>query len=151
LSVGGRQHQVHLIKAPNDRDGKKLAEARLVEELAARQLVPKPEGGVKAPGWLTVAHVLRGFLKHSRYEHEKATADWYEDLLEPFTPRSGKLRYSRLRKRHVRAWLRELGYNATSANKAVGALKRAFNWAVEEEHIPRSPVAHVRKPKALTR
>jgi integrase len=33
----------------------------------------------------------------------------------------------------------------------VGAVKRAFNWAVEEEHIPKNPIAHVRKPRALTR
>lgn len=58
---------------------------------------------------------------------------------------------SQLRKKHVKRWLHARGYNPTTANKALGAVKRAFNWAVEEEHIPKNPIAHVRKPKALTR
>jgi hypothetical protein len=45
----------------------------------------------------------------------------------------------------------EKEYNPTSASKAIGALKRAFNWAVEEEHLPRNLIAHVRKPKSLVR
>jgi integrase len=63
----------------------------------------------------------------------------------------GKLRIARLRKKHVRAWVKAKGYNPTSASKAIGALMRAFNWAVEEEHIPRNPIAHVKTRKALTR
>jgi integrase/recombinase XerC len=101
--------------------------------------------------WLTVGHVLRGFLRHSREEHTQATAAWHGYILDPFLNTWGRMRVSRLRKKHVKAWVKAKGYNPTSAAKAIGVLKRAFNWAVEEEHIPRNPIAHVRKPKPLAR
>lgn len=154
VKEAGSYHQLKLVKAPNTRDGKLLAEAQLVQELAARQhAADTAEAGadVGSVGWVTVAHVVAAFLKHSSAEHEPPTARWYRDLLLPFRDRFGKLRVTRLRKKHVRAWVEAKGYNPTSANKAIGALKRAFNWAVEEEHIPKNPVAHVRKPKVLTR
>jgi len=95
--------------------------------------------------------VVNAFLKHSVEEHAPETAAWHRNLLSPFVERFGKVRVSKLKKAHVKAWITAKGYNPTSANKAIGALKRAFNWAVEEEHIPRNPIAHVRKPKALVR
>lgn len=147
----GKQKQLQLLNAPNTRDGKKLAESQLVQELAARNYSPEPDDGVKEPRCLTVSHVFKGFLKHSREEHSPETAAWYEDLLRNFEKLCGKLRYTRLRKRHVRAWLKKSGYNPTSQNKALGAAKRAFNWAVEEELILKNPIAHVRKPRPLTR
>jgi integrase/recombinase XerC len=128
------------------------AEDQLVKELAARGY--SQEKAAEEPSlqsWLTVGHVLRGFLRHSKQEHAKETADWHGYLLEPFLKTWGRLRVSGLRKKHVQAWVKAKGYNPTSAAKAIGVLKRAFNWAVEEEHIPRNPIAHVRKPKPLSR
>lgn len=149
---GGRQKQIPLIKAPNDPHGRKLAEDQLVRELAARNYsIEKESQTDPVPTWATAGHVIRAFLKHSCGEHAEETATWYRHLLSPFVDLYGKLRVTRLRKRHVRAWIKSKGYNPTSASKAIGALKRAFNWAVEEEHIPRNPVAHVRKPKSLVR
>jgi integrase len=145
----GARQQLPLVKAPNDRAGKKLAEEQLVRELALHDHLE--DSSDKAPAWATVGHVVTAFLRHSEEDHEAVTARWYRDLLLPFREMWGKLRVTRLRKKHVRAWLKAKGYNPTSANKAVGAVKRAFNWAVEEEHIPKNPVAHLRKPKALTR
>lgn len=84
-------------------------------------------------------------------DHSPDTATWYEDLLRPFADTFGKVRVSRLRKRRVRALSKAKAYNPTSQNRAVGALKRAFNWAVEEEHIPGNPIAHVRKAKSPVR
>ena len=148
IKEGGTYRQFKLVKAPNDKDGRKLAEAQLIQELAAKQ---PAEDGDPAPGCMTVAHVLNAFLKHSQGEHEPATARWYADLITPFRDLWGKLRVTQLRKKHVKRWLEAKGYNPTSANRALGAVKRAFNWAVEEEHISKNPIAHVRKPKALTR
>lgn len=95
--------------------------------------------------------MIRAFLKHSLEAHAPDTAVWHRNLLTPFAAMHGKVRIARLRKKHVRSWLAAKGYNPTSANRAVGALKRAFNWAVEEEHIQKNPLAHVRKPKSLVR
>lgn len=152
LREDGRYDQLRLVKAPNTRDGRKQAEDQLLKELAAREYSQeKAAADPLAPSWVTVSHVLDGFIEHSRREHEPPTARWYRDLLTPFKEMWGKLRVTRLRKKHVKKWLEVKGYNPTSANKALGAVKRAFNWAVEEEHIPKNPIAHVRKPKALTR
>lgn len=149
---GGRQKQIRLVTAPNDRDGRKLAEDQLLKELAARDYTPSKEASAEpVPAWATVAHVVNAFLAFSRGEHSADTAAWHKTLLTPFVERFGKLRVARLRKKHVRAWVQAKGYNPTSANKAIGVLKRAFNWAVEEEHIPRNPVAHVKKPKPVSR
>jgi integrase len=149
ITNGGRQQQIRLISAPNNRDGKQLAEKQLIQELAARNV--EHDDGVKAPGWATVSHVLQAFLKHSREEHDPETAAWHERLLRLFQSLYGKVRYTRIRKKHVRVWLKKSGYNPTSQNKALGVLKRAFNWAVEEELIPKNPIAHVKKPRPLVR
>jgi integrase len=149
---GGRQKQIRLVNAPDDKHGKKLAEDQLLRELAACDYSAAKESEQEAvPSWATVGHVVAAFLTFSRSEHSAETAAWHTTLLTPFVERFGKLRVARLRKKHVRAWVTAKGYNPTSANKAIGVLKRAFNWAVEEEHIPRNPVAHVKKPKPLSR
>jgi integrase len=100
---------------------------------------------------MLVSHVIDGFLKHSQEAHEPKSYRWYTCLLGTFTPTYGKLRVTQLAKKHVLAWIKARGYNPTSQNRAIGALKRAFQWAVEEEHIPRNPIGHMRKPKSLMR
>lgn len=143
---GGRQRQMRLLSGPKDRAHKQLAKQKLLDELKSRPDQPK-----HAPGWLTVRGVLKGFVRHSRKAHEPATAVWHSNLLGGFTSLFGRLPVSQLSRKHVLRWIRKSGYNPTSANRAIGALKRAFNWAVEEEYILKNPVAHVRKPKSLTR
>lgn len=150
ISEGGSRRQVKLVKGSNDKETKAAAEHQGVQELAARQHAPS-QGEEPVPPWASAEHVICAFLKHCRVDHEVSTARWYSDLLLPFVAMFGKIRITRLKKKHVKAWITAKGFNPTSANKAVGALKRAFNWAVEEEHIPRNPIAHVRKPKALVR
>jgi integrase len=148
IRENGGQKQIRLLEAPDTAEGKKLAEKELIRELADRDI---SEDGIKAPGWMTISHILQGFFKHSRQEHTPETAAWYKTVLTPFETMWGELPYRRLRRKHVKTWLGKTGYNPTSQNKALGGLKRAFNWAVEEELIPKNPIAHVRKPKALTR
>lgn len=144
----GRRRQVLLVKAPNGREGKKLAEQQLMEELSAKK---HQEDIPNIPTWMLVSHVLDGFLQHSREQHDQLTYDWYKNFLDSFKAKWGKLRISLLKKSHIAEWLNAKGYNPTSQNRAISAIKRAFNWAVEEEHISKSPVAHIRKPKALVR
>jgi integrase len=152
LREGGVRKQIKLLKAPDSRDGRKLAEDHLVRELGDRDYSQaKAAHDPAVAPWITVGHVLRGFVRHSRADHSADTADWHQRLLEPFITTWGNVRVGRLRKQHVQAWVKAKKYNPTSAAKAIGVLKRAFNWAVEEEHIPRNPVAHVRKPRPLTR
>src|SRR6476646_4240489 len=89
---GGRQKQIRLLNAPNDRHGRKLAEDQLLKELAARDYSASKEASAEpVPSWATVAHVINAFLKHSRGEHAAETAEWYKHLLTPFVERFGKL------------------------------------------------------------
>jgi site-specific recombinase XerD len=89
---------------------------------------------------------VSGFLAHSSKEHDADTAAWYQALLVPFRARLGKLPATRLRKKHVHGYAKKRYENPTSQNKVVGAIKRAFAWATEEDHIRKNPIAHVRKP-----
>ncbi|MBI2804476.1 MAG: site-specific integrase [Planctomycetes bacterium] len=139
--------QLKLIKGPKDKAHKKLAEEQLLKELKSR----KPTSKKAAPDWLVVNGVLRGFLRHSRKNHEPSTYRWYKDILKGFNRLYGRLRVTQLRRKHVTRWFEKSGYNPTSQNRALGALKRAFNWAVEEEYLVENPIAHVRKPKGLIR
>ena len=143
----GRQKQRKLLNGPNDKAHKKLAEQKLLDELK----VCPPSKKKSAPDWLTVHGVLKGFLQHSRKSHERSTFEWYRDILRGFNRVCGRLRVNQLRKKHVQRWFDKSNYNPTSQNRALGAVKRAFNWAVEEEYIPENPIGHVRKPKGLVR
>jgi integrase len=146
LKQQGRWQQIKLIQTPNTCDGRELA-----EKLAIKVLADLPEDTPSCPSWVTVAHVIDGFLRHSSREHEPRTYAWYKGFLDSFKQMWGNLRVALLRKQHITKWLREKAYNSTSQNKSIGAIKRAFNWAVEEEHIAKNPIAHVRKPQALVR
>lgn len=67
---GGRQKQIRLVNAPNDKHGRKLAEDQLLKELAARDYsIAKEAAADPVPAWATVAHVVNAFLAHSRGEH----------------------------------------------------------------------------------
>jgi hypothetical protein len=100
IRESGARKQLKLVKAPDTKDGKQLAEKQLIQELAVRN-IPKDDGdSISAPAWATVSHILKAFLKHSREEHEPETAAWHERLLRLFGTMYGNLRYSRLRRKH---------------------------------------------------
>lgn len=133
LKEGGARKQIKLVKAPDSRDGRRQVEDQLVRELAAldySQVKAAEEPSVAS--WVTIGHVLRGILRHSAAEHTPETAAWHRTLLTPFIETWGTLRLTRLRKMHVQAWVKARKYNPSSAAKAIGVLKRAINWAVEE-------------------
>ena len=125
----GVRKQYKLIKGPDDREHRKLAEKELIKVLADRA-DQEDDDTADPPAWLTVDHVVTGFLVHSRKEHGEDTYKWYKSMIEGFSERFGHLRIRQLRKKHVKSWAKRKGYNSTSQNKFIGAIKRAFNWAV---------------------
>jgi integrase len=148
VSEAGRQKQLKLHKGPDTPSERSKAEQQLILQLADR-LQSEPEA--PALHWVTVGHVVTGFLAHSARDHDTTTYEWYRRLIQGFGERYTGLKVNLLRKKHVVAYVKAKYTNPTSQNKCVGAIKRAFNWAVEEEHIPRNPVAHVRKPRCQAR
>jgi hypothetical protein len=118
---GGRQKQIRLVNAPNDRHSRKLAEDQLLKELAARDYSAAKESAAEpVPSWATVNDVIGAFLKHSRGEHAGEAADWYRNLLTPFGAMFGTLRVARLRTTHVRAWIKAKGYTLTGSSQFLG-------------------------------
>jgi hypothetical protein len=75
---------------------------------------------------MLVDHVLNAFLKHPKEDHDPDTYGWYKGFSDTFKPKYGKLRVTQLKKQHVVAWLKDRNFNPTSQNRAIGALKRAF-------------------------
>src|SRR5262249_25554374 len=61
------------------------------------------------------------------------------------------IKVSQLKKHHVKKWLNGRTYNSTSKNRVIGAVKRVFQYALEEEFISKNPIAHLKKPKVQTR
>jgi len=148
IKENGQQKQIRLLMAPNAREGRQKAEEIAIQELATRKIEPHIPA---VQSWITVNHILDGFLRHSHENHEPATHEWYEWFFSTFKPRFGDLRITQLKKHHIDAWVKSRSFGATTANRGIGAIKRAFAWAVEEEHIPRSPIEHVRKPHGKVR
>lgn len=73
----GNQWDIHiLLMAPNTREGRQKAEEIAVQELATRKIEPQIPS---VQSWITVNHILDGFLRHSR-----ATYEWYEWFFSTF-------------------------------------------------------------------
>ena len=142
----GRQKQLRLLRGPNDKETRRKAEEAAVRELATRPADSTPA----TAAWITVGHVLDGVLRHSKENHEPSTYEWYDYFFSTFT-RHRDLRIGLLKKQHIHEWLGSRKLSDTTANRGIGAIKRAFAWAVEEEHIPRSPIEHLRKPQGAVR
>jgi len=95
------------------------------------------------------------FLQQCKIECEPGTHRFYKMHLEAFlkTLEPG-LRVSRLKKHHVTQWMNQFCPPSRSDNtrrNCIRAIQRPFNWAVEEEIIPRSPIDKIKKPKATAR
>jgi integrase len=148
LKSFGVQKQIKLHHGPKNAAEREQAEELLIKKLADRFDANEP--AVTVPRWLTVGHVITGFLAFSAGEHTPKTAEWYAWMLEGFKSAFGKLPIMELRKRHVLGFAKHKYDNPTSQNKAVVVIKRAFAWDFEEECIPRNPIAHVRKPNKST-
>ncbi len=106
LKENGRRRQLLIVKAPGTREGRKLAEQKLIEELSTRK---HQEDSPSVPSRMLVGHVIDGFLKHSQEAHEPKSYRWYKCLLGTFTPTFGKRRVTQLAKKHVLAWIKARG------------------------------------------
>jgi integrase len=99
-----------------------------------------------------VDDLLDAFLEWVKVNRSEATYAQYRELLQSFN-RSlpATLRICDLKPYHISNWLDGQTWNSTTKNKAVGAVKRAFNWAVDQGHINLSPIARVKKPPVRNR
>lgn len=118
---------------------------RLYHEIMAKP----PEARVVAPVAPTlVVEVLDLFLDWTGRHKAARTYAWYRENIQRFFDRIPKdLTVADLKPFHVTRALDEFPHwSNNTKNDFIAALKRAFNWAADEELIDRSPVARVKKP-----
>ena len=106
----------------------------------------------------------RSSLTTARKRRAKATYQQYSVAILSFQnwlkEHAPKLRVSDLRRKHLMDWAGECfplardgqeGYARDTVRGMMAAVQRAFNWAVERDDIPYSPIAKVRKPGKVQR
>jgi integrase len=87
--------------------------------------------------------IIDEFLEWTKNNREASTYNWYLPILQSFSETIGNLKVSELKPYHVTRW--------QSGHHAIRCVQRAFNWAVRQGHIERSPVANMEKPTLIPR
>jgi integrase len=103
------------------------------------------------PGGTPVVTILDLFLDHSRENNKPRTFQWYREFLQSFTYKYPNLTVEELKPFHVTKWLSDHPDWKTARWGAITAIKRAFNWAVEQEILASSPIKKIKKPKMRAR
>src|SRR5207244_2043429 len=96
------------------------------------------------------------FLDHARDAVASRTMkprifEFYRGHLDDFCQYAGGLRLDDLEPAHLDRWLARHPDWKGSRRGAVAAVKRAFNWAVDEGKIEVSPVKRYKKPPPRSR
>jgi integrase len=102
----------------------------------------------------TVASIIGRFLAWSQLNSQPSTHGFYSRPLLSFCEAIGvNLKVRDLKPFHVTRWL-DARYKGKSSNyrrNAIRAVQRAFNWAVDEGYLEKSPVKGIKKPRATPR
>lgn len=98
----------------------------------------------------TVAEVLDAFLDWCKLHRASRTYDWYRRQLQlflNFLPRG--LHVEQMKPYHLQRWIdSHASWSSGGKRNACTAIKAAFNWAVRQGYIERSPIRHFQKPAA---
>jgi integrase len=131
-------------------NGRQTLLGRTEEEAQQRYDYLMGVAGIQSLG--RVDDLLDAFLEWADLNRSEATYAQYRELLQSFNRSLPvALRICDLKPFHITNWLDRQTWNTTTKNKAVGAVKRAFNWAIDQGHINLSPIARVRKPPVRKR
>jgi integrase len=103
------------------------------------------------PTRLKVTDLLRAFLQHSAANNAPQTFAWYQSFLANFDDLHGSLKPHQVTPQIVDAWLNSNKGWKGCRRGAVIALKRAFNWAAENNKIVKNPLRSYKKPPARSR
>lgn len=95
-----------------------------------------------------VASILDEFLEWVKRHKAPRTYAWYRENIQKFLDGIPKgLTVADLKPFHVTKSMERFPHWANNTkHDFIGAAKRAFNWAAEEELIERSPLARIKKP-----
>ena len=137
------------------RHGKQIplakGKANRAEAQAAYFRLMAADAEAPPPSLFAAAQVCDLFLDWSQKHNDRRTYDWYCSYLESFCTLWGAVPAADLKPFHVTRWVDEHPSWKSSRRCAITAVKRAFNWAVDEGLLPVNPLKKVRKPKAVAR
>jgi len=138
--------QIRLCQAPNrhDREGQRQAAEELTK-LAALQ-----ESAGDDP---IIAAMITQFMQWSKLYRRPKTIEWYWFVFQDLIDHLPVARVSELRPHHISTWIAAHGdtWGDNMRRGAIGAVKRLFNWAVEEGRIRENPIARMKRPPAKRR
>lgn len=140
------------------RQGSKRIQKKLVKGKENRQQaydlfnkMVAEEAELPPPTRLKVHDLLVAFLKHAAVSVKEKTFDWYKKFLVNFDDRYGSLKPHQVTGEIVTAWLNSNKRWKGARRGAVIALKRAFNWAYDNNKIAKNYLRTVKKPPAKAR
>ncbi|HVX10003.1 MAG TPA: site-specific integrase [Pirellulales bacterium] len=98
-----------------------------------------------------IGDLLGRFLEWTKLHRKPATFTWYAEYVNSFGQFVGSRPAAEIKPHHVTRWLDFHGWKDTTRCCAIRAIKRAFNWAVEEGYLDASPVRKVKRGKPKRR
>jgi integrase len=119
---------------------------RLWHEIMAKP--PEPDRPIAPGPDIHVIEILDAFLDWCQRNKAPRTYDWYRDFFRHFVSTlPSALKVTDLKAYHLtQAMDARQDWSNNTRNNFVTAVKRAFNWALDEELIERNPVGRVKKP-----
>lgn len=106
------------------------------------ELMAKPERAI-ATG--TVAELIEQFMDWTEVNRPKSY-EWYKKRIDKFYPIIAPLRISDIRPYHVQQELDKHEWSDAFKAGCVTAVKRVFNWSVDQGYIEHTPLRGLKKP-----
>lgn len=113
--------------------------------------------GGEVEGKERVGEIIHRFLNWVKANQAPLTWDFYKGFLiggrkvEGFIMKQALTKVTSLKPFHVEEWVSRRGLKGTSANRAVSAVMRCFNWAAKQGLIDRNPLKGMERPAATNR
>ncbi len=142
LRQGRKRFQKKLVKGKENREEAYRLFNKMMEE---------GQDALPAPTKLRVTDILRAFLKYSAEHNDARTFEWYKAFLVNFDDLYGSLKPHQVTPEIVDAWLNSNKGWKGCRRGAVIALKRAFNWACDNNKLAKNPLKGYKKPPARRR
>jgi integrase len=130
VTIDGKQHPLGPDKAEAHR--------------RFHELMSKPKTAIVAG---SVAEVIEHFMDWLEVNRPKSY-DWYKRRIDKFYPTIRDFRIAELKPHHIQKELDSHEWSDAFKAGCVTAMKRCFNWAMEQEHIEKNPLRGLKKPEA---
>lgn len=106
-----------------------------------------------------VGLIVESFLAYAKTNCKQNTFKFYESNLLRFNSLYGGLKVSELKPYHVQSWCDKIIAGVENpknrswnyARNLIRSVQRAMNFGIESGYIQHSPIARMRKPRALPR